>query len=51
MLGLLFALGLNLVLYSTMNLMNAVAIAVDTLANIVRMSLACGVIATVLGRK
>ena len=50
MLGFLFALGINLELYATMNLMEAVTIPVDTLVNTVRMGLAGGVIGVVIGR-
>ena len=50
MLGLLFALGLNLVFYATMNIMEPVAIPADTAVNVVRIGLAGGVIGVVLGR-
>ncbi len=49
-LGFLFALGINLELYATMNLMQAITIPVDTLVNAVRMGLAGGVIGIVIGR-
>ncbi len=49
-LGVLLALGLNIEMYSTANVMEAVAIPADTLVNTVRMSLAGGAIAAVLGR-
>ena len=49
-LGLLFALGLNLVFYATMNMIEAVAIPADTVVNTIRMCLAGGVIGLVLGR-
>jgi hypothetical protein len=51
MLGLLFALGLNLVFYATTNMMQAVVIPTDAAVNAVRMGLAGGVIAVVLGRR
>ena len=50
-LGLLLALGLNIELYSTMNVMEAAAIPVDTVVNTVRMSLAGGAIGAVLGKR
>ena len=50
MLGLLLGLGLNLVFYATMNMMEAVLIPVDTLVGVVRVSLAGGAIGAVLGR-
>jgi hypothetical protein len=50
LLGLLFALGLNLVFYATSNMMEAVMIPADTAVNAVRMGLAGGVIGLVLGR-
>ena len=48
---LLLALGLNIELYSTMNVMEAAAIPVDTVVNTVRMSLAGGAIGAVLGKR
>ena len=50
MLGLLLGLGLNLVLYVAMNVMEAVAIPVDALVTVARVSLACGAVGAVLGR-
>ena len=47
---LLFALGLNLVFYATMNMIEAVAIPADTVVNTIRMCLAGGVIGLALGR-
>ena len=49
MIGLLLGLGLNLVFYATANIMEAVAIPVDTLVAVVRLSLAGGVIGALLG--
>ena len=49
-LGLLFAIGLNLVFYATSNMMQPILIPADTAVNAVRMGLAGGVIGLVLGR-
>ena len=49
-LGLLLALGLNLVFYATMNMIEPITILPDTLVNTIRMGLAGGVIGLVLGR-
>jgi len=50
MLGLLFALGLNLIFYATSNMMTPIVIPIDTVVNAIRMGLAGGVIGLVLGR-
>ncbi len=50
LLGLLLGLGLNLVFYATMNMMEAVVIPVDTLVTAVRVSLSGGAVGAVLGR-
>ena len=48
--GLLVGLGINLVFYATMNLMEAVVIPINTVITSVRFALACGAIGAVLGR-
>ncbi len=48
--GLLVGLGINLVMYASMNLMEAVVIPTNTVITAVRFALACGAIGAVLGR-
>jgi hypothetical protein len=50
LLGLLLGLGINLVFYATMNMMEAVVIPADTVITVVRFALAGGAVGAVLGR-
>ena len=50
LLGLLLGLGINLVFYATMNMMEAVVIPADTAITVVRFALAGGAVGAVLGR-